>query len=519
MTSVPLKDLPDELPPPAAAYKAALPPGRIVGFPLSALDRLSVPAWSTTFWDEAGGKWLGVIPNGIGYGATDADALVGAFGEMTEMVHLSVALQEIERRRASYRDLVNRFGVRSVADPLTCCLPAGSPVDRDTVLEWVPARRWPTRETVWLPIDIAAYSNTDLSPGYEPFTTPITNGMGAGPTLDWALAHGIQELLQRDGNGLLFRSLDQGVVIDTSDIADPTTRALLDRYESEGVEVLPKFATDEFGITNLYVVGADREDRSGAPPIMMTACGEAAAPNRDRALRKALLEFGAARVRKAFSHGPLDMVERIAPPNYLARFRERHSLEGEESRALQAMLHWLSLDRAGLRDLLKDTVLSRRATKKFAELPTWDPPASEERPGAALCATLTERLTAAGLDVLYIDASPANAADLGVHAVKAFVPGLEVETMSYYRIGERNVRKLLDRGSDMIRRGKASASGLQVRLAPEAEERLGGPVWLDPAAVDRTVGKLYPLYREPEIHSAPIAMEARVAVAARGGTV
>lgn len=40
-----------------------------------------------------------------------------------------------------------------------------------------------------------------------------------------------------------------------------------------------------------------------------------------------------------------------------------------------------------------------------------------------------------------------------------------------------------------------------MRLTPEALARLGGrqPL-LDTAEVDRTVGQLYPLYREPEAH-------------------
>ena len=73
--------------------------------------------------------------------------------------------------------------------------------------------------------------------------------------------------------------------------------------------------------------------------------------------------------------------------------------------------------------------------------------------------------------------------------------------MSYYRIGERNARKLLERGSPLIRFGAESDTLRPIRLTPEAIERLGGrqPL-LDTALVDRIVGPLYPLYREPEAH-------------------
>ena len=95
----------------------------------------------------------------------------------------------------------------------------------------------------------------------------------------------------------------------------------------------------------------------------------------------------------------------------------------------------------------------------------------------------------------------------GVHVVKAVVPGLEVETMSYHRIGERGVRKLMERNSPLVGLGDPPAGAAPVRLPPGAADHLGGAPWLDVAEVDRIVGRLYPLYREPEVHSAPISME------------
>jgi ribosomal protein S12 methylthiotransferase accessory factor len=496
-----------EATPAARAYRAALPSGRLIAFPIAPLDRLGVPAWVVVHLDElpVGDS----VQLGVGYGATDADALLGAMGELAEFAHCYRALQAAPRRTATYAELAREVGSRGVADPLTLCLPAGSPVDADTRLEWVPGKRYTTGETVLLPAEIAASFPTDLTPGYAPFTTPISNGMGAGPTLEWALAHGIQELLQRDGNGLRFRALDRGVVLDLDGaVRDPATLALLDRLASAGIEALPKFATDEFGVANVYVVGRDEDTRTPLP-LMTTACGEAASPDRERALRKAMLEFAAARARKCFMHGPLDLVATVAPAEYLRLYQERYDLAWEEGRALEAMIGWLSMGREELTAVVADTVLSKRSTKAFSELPTWAAPAEEVVPGKALCDELVGRLTKAGLDVLYLDAAPPNAAEAGVHAVKAIVPGLEVETMSYLRIGERNARKLLDDGSELVGRGAPAPGRLPVRLTAAATERLGGPVWLDPAAVERRLGKLYPLYREPEFHAAQMVMAAR----------
>ena len=63
-------------------------------------------------------------------------------------------------------------------------------------------------------------------------------------------------------------------------------------------------------------------------PVMATACGEAAHPDREVAVRKALFEFAAARSRKAFMHGPLGPVRAATPPGYLDAWLAGHSREG-----------------------------------------------------------------------------------------------------------------------------------------------------------------------------------------------
>ncbi len=496
--------LPCSLPDAARAYLDAFPSGELIAFPLTPLDRTGLPVWVVALFPEDE-RLAGIMPYGVGYGADEGQAILGALGEIAEMVQPTLALAQAPRTRGSWRELTRALGQGAVADPLTLCLPAGSPVGRDTALEWVEAVRARDGATVLVPIELAAYSRKDLTPGYAPFTTIISNGMGAGPDVDWALGHGLLELLQRDGNGLLFRALDQGVAIDLPQAPTPAAQAALDAYAAAGLQVMVKFATDEWGLCNLYCVGHEAQRRAPPTPIMLTACGEACHPDRDAALEKVLQEFAASRVRKAFAHGPAALAERVAPPGYVARFMARSGSNAKtgEGRAFEAMADWTTRPADTLAGWLQDSVYAERAHKPFAELPTTPAPDAWTRG-----CIVRERLQAGGLDPLYVDLSPPGRA---VAVVKAITPGLEVETMSYHRIGERNAAKLIARDHPLVRFGEASDTLRPIRLSPEALDRLGGQPLFDAALADRIVGPLYPLYREPEAHHVAHALRAGAA--------
>ena len=484
----------------ATAYRENLPPGDLIHFPYTGLDRLGVPAYSTAFWPENG-----AFCNGLGYGMGEAEAMTSAFGELFESAAAGDRLPRMPRTRASYNELVRQYGVGGVLNPLEACLEAGTAYDHDRVLDWVEAHRYPEGATVLVPVELAATRFADLLPAEqerERLLTPITNGLGAGPSLEHALSHALLELVQRDGNSVDYRALDRGITVDI-EAPEPKTRDLLAHLDREGVEVIVKLATSDLGMTNLYVVGYDRELEDAPHPLALSACGEAAHPSREIALRKSLLEYVAARARKLFNHGPLETIESIAPPGYLDRFRES-PLGSEEDRSLQEMLDWLSLSPRAMHDMLENPVYAVSSHVAFSKLPHTeiDP---EDR--VKLLSVVVEHLHEAGLDVLYVDYSSPNS---DISAVKAIVPGLEVETMSYGRIGPRNLRRLLDRNSGLVVTGDTGSrpSVRRILLTPEGEEEMG-PAWLDYEAVEHTVGNLYPLYREPGRHVAALAAEER----------
>lgn len=468
----------------STAFRASLPASDMVSvFPITSLDRLGIPVCQAVAIPDSGDAIIG-----YGFGSESLQAEVGALGELCEEIHAGAHVARAPAIEASYASLLSQ-GLAAV-DPLTLCLPAGSTYTPDLVLPWIMARRWPNREDVLVPREWVAAYGSQL-PDEPRLITPITNGLGAGLDEAHAIAHGVLELLQRDGNVLSYRALDQGVVVTLDEHVPAAIQAIIAHLQSNGIRLTVKLAATDFGMANLYVVGDDT--RTPHVPVQLTACGEAPHPDRCVALRKAVLEFAGSRARKAATHGPFDMLREAFPPDYFTRqlqvARDEPALE--EPRAVAAMAEWVRADAATLRHHLAGTVFSARRSIAFGDLPTTEGVA--EWPSVDRLSLLAERLASEGLEILWVDCSPP---DSPVKVVKVIVPGLECETMSYHRIGWRGVHRLRTR-CDALLLDHATPGALRVRLRPCDETRAGGPAWFDAATADRLVADLYPLYREP----------------------
>ncbi len=475
----------------AAAFRASLPEtAELSMFRIDGLDRTAVPVVQANLLLPGQ-----PISTGHGYGFNAVEAEVGALGELCEEVHCARWLEAAPVQAASYAELLAARGAAAVIDPLRLCLPAGSPYDAEMRLHWVETMRWPSRESVLVPRDWIASHGFEIA-GAPDLITPITNGLGAGLELEHAIAHGVMELLQRDGNVLGYRALDAGRVVALDAGLEPPVAALLDRLRGLGIAVTVKLADTGFGCTNLYVVGDDRGEP--AAPIQVTACGEASHPDKHRALRKALLEFCGSRARKVATHGSAEALRRVMPASYIERQSADVRLELEEPRALQAMAEWLDRDADELRLRLDGSVFAERQQVRFSDLATVGADAAMR--ATQRLALLTRSLAEAGTEILFADCSPAGSP---VAAVKVVVPELECETMSYHRIGERGVQRRRARGDALLLDAPREGAA-RVRLRPQDEARAGGPAWFDTVLAERLVGPLYPLYREPGCFAAQL---------------
>ena len=473
-----------------------MPGGQTIEFAITPLDVTGVPVWTVTRW-QPDGEML----NGIGYGLTDDRARVGGWAELLEQAAGHAVIPHLPRRTATYAELV-RDGVAAL-DPLQLRLPAGSPYTHDRPIVWVTAHRLDVLsadlkgDAVLVPVEAAATHNFDcrLPADLPPLYQCVSNGSGAGDTVTRAVTHALLELVQRDGNSAGYRACDRGIQIDLDDVQHPTTRDLLARLDRAGIDVTVKLADTNLGMANLYVVGRDRGDPPH--PICLTGCGEAAHPDREQALLKAVTEYCASRVRKLYTHGPLDRQRHLFPPGYLDRFTANPATV-EESRSFTAVAEWMSCSAAEVKRRLDATIFRVESTVKFGDLPTV--PFGSANDLDAQLRIVAARYAAEHLDVLWVDLSPPGKP---CHAVKAISPQMEVETVTYHRVGPRNLRRLTDRGFDFVGYGEPIDGAVAVPLAGDAK------AWLHPGRAAALLGPLYGLYREPDIHAIPLSQGGR----------
>ena len=470
-------------------YKDNLPAGKTETFRIDGIDRLGIPIVDATF--TAPGD---VYANGLGYGATQLEAEVGAYGEMFEELYFYKTSTKTETVTQSFTGMLQTYGKNWVIDPLTLVLPAGSHYTPDLELKWSQINRLDDDLSVWIPFEFVANYNEYMQYPNQ-LITAITNGSGAGDTFERALLHGLLELLQRDGNADCFRALDRGIVIDKRDISGKTLQ-LMDDLLQKGLRVIPKLARTTCGCVSLYAVGDDLSDDDF--PFTVAACGEAADPDFDRAVRKAVLECASSHSRKLFYHTSFDRKKKVAPKGYVEENLKILDLDLEEPRALKTHVEWLQMGKERLRKKLKHNVLAENELTSAKALPHFAGKTIKERLEKVL-----EGLRNEGLDIYYYRATPKGNP---IQVVRAIVPGIEMEFASYHRIGHRGVKRLLDRGDHMI--SKVSGEGKKrIILTKEREKELGGRFWLDTQKLDELVGDLYPLYREPSAHTAMYALE------------
>jgi len=363
-----------------------------------------------------------VLCGGTSFTSRD-EAVAAALGEAVERYCANWA-GGLERVTASHDEL-RRRGERAV-DPLSLVLYSERqyaadgfpfrPFGRDLRVTWARGASLTTGAPTWLPASQVYINWRSDSPGGEP---PLHfhnyAGVQAGPSLEFALASGIEELVERDATMCWWANRHPLPAL----VLPERLRALWAGPPADaGVRAWAIHLDNEFGIP---VVAGIVDDRAEG----ILTVGFAARADPAEAVLKA---WGEALVLQEGSHD-LDRPEERCAVRELLR---RHNQGGDYLKAWRADRSYLDAYRDDFRDVVQllcqqQINLDPRARARVS--PWLD--VDEGRPLGAVGAlgdrdlsTYQRRLEARGYEVLYADLTTPDVAACGLRVVRVVAPGL-----------------------------------------------------------------------------------------------
>jgi YcaO-like protein with predicted kinase domain len=340
-----------------------------------------------------------------GKGLDLAAAKASGLMESIELYHAERIHQSL--KWASYEEL--RYTHRLVP-PGTLVRTSLSRFHRDLSLLWIEGRDLQDDEPIWLPYEtVHTNYSAPLPPGSGCFAS-TSNGLASGNHLLEAISHGICEVVERDSTTLWERrdeAAQDRTRVDLATVDDEGCRAVLDKCERAGVDVVAWETTTDVGIPSFLCMITNRTQDPLRP--LYSARGMGCHPARGVALLRALTE--AVQGRTTYISGSRDDM-------YRAHY--------ERSRSPDVLLAQRAL------------IEIKAPTRRFQEAPTWESDTFQSDVAWEL-----ERLRSAGIPrAVVVDLTRS---EFRIPVVRVVIPGLEgpAEKIPHYLPGPR-ARAILD---------------------------------------------------------------------------
>ena len=341
---------------------------------------------------------------GVGKGASDQEALMGAIGEAVERY---CSLQP--NYDAIFKSSADQLGASAIS-PSELVLYSEEQYESRAVpyprfmsghrTSWVRGRFLPGGHEAFVPASFAY-----LGPVGEHWCHNTSNGLAAGPDLDSAVLGGLCELVGRDA--FLITSMNQPAVPEvTFGPAHAVGCVILAHYMRLGMEIRVFNVTMDIPI---YTMMAFAIDRTGRGPSAVIGLGCSLDPA--KALTKALFEMCQGRVSELWRYRQRMEDERITSIEQVRRLEDHGAIFAEGH-----MLTEL--------DFLLDSP-QEVALESLADASYGDP--------CADLAQCVELLTKAGSRVAFVDLTTPDVAPFGIRVVRAVATYLQPIHFGYGR--------------------------------------------------------------------------------------
>jgi ribosomal protein S12 methylthiotransferase accessory factor len=351
-----------------------------------------------------------------GKGLKESEAILSAIGEAVE--HYCASHFDAHRTKRAPWSSVAPEAVR----PHEFVLYSASQYARAEF----PYRQWdPMDEVTWLLMDELPAKRQIFAPAAfvflasgeghreDSFCPATSNGLAAGPNLQFAILHGLYELVERDG--FLITWMNQLPVPQIEFSKELTfAHSIREHYSRFGVEIhVFNVSTD----LPIYVMMGLALDRSGRGPAAVVGLGCHLDPS--MAMTKALFEVCQVRPSE------VQRFQREHPAEKLASYQDVHTLEDHSAffHPIERLKEFSFLLDSDRKQHLRE--LSNRSQHDLhADLET--------------CVTA---LTAAGSRVLFADLTTSDIAPYGLRVVRTVATGLQPMHFGYgeERLGGRRL--------------------------------------------------------------------------------
>lgn len=222
-----------------------------------------------------------------GKGETEAEAMAGAIGEAIEhycAYHVNPDLLRMARRKDLSETAISPDEFVLYSD--TQYKREGFPFQRpaDSELAWIPAQELPDGNSVWVPASLV-YLNYFPKPPEPQLCLGTSNGLAAGPNLEYAMLNGLCELVERDAFLISWMNRLPSPRLDLSQLQG-MPRGIVQHYAHFGIEILVFNITLDLPVHVMMGVAVDRSQRRPAATV-----GLGCSLDPVRAVTKALTEI------------------------------------------------------------------------------------------------------------------------------------------------------------------------------------------------------------------------------------
>ena len=335
-----------------------------------------------------------------GKGLTENDAISAAIGEAIEH-YCAAHLNNQITRVANWAELEGR-GI----SPPECVLYSEtqyarknfpyhrwSPEDRVT---WTPMHELPGEQEVFAPTSLVDLSSAATRPE-DMFTLSTSNGLAAGPNLEFAILNGLYELVERDGFLITWLNKLPPPQVDFSEMGG-LAASISAHYEKFGTELRVYNVSTDLPV---YVMMAIALDKTGQGPAGLVGLGCHLDPR--IAVRKSLFEICQVHPGEVHRFKDKPLGER------LKSYEDVQTLNDHSAFLMDP-------ERIGEYSFL----LENGRRQSIGELPNLS-----QGNLAADLNTCVNSLVAAGCRVAYADLTTSDIVDYGLRVVRTIATGLQ----------------------------------------------------------------------------------------------